>query len=197
MAIPTRIEAAAILRSLKPKDTLLTHSAVTGEIAAFICAAMVRRGVAVNSTLAETAALLHDVDKALPAGHPVRKLGHGIGGAKWLTDRGYQEIAVAVANHSVGFLAAAASYDEYAQGTGLEGLIVAYADKRALQDLVSLDVRFARWQKRYPDSESLPIALERAREMERDICSRAGIEPDGVQRLAWVDDALKQAAKAA
>ena len=56
---------------------------------------------------------------------------------------------------------------------------------------------FARWQKRYPDSETLPVALERARDMERDICAQAGIAADEVQRLPWVDDALKQAARAA
>ncbi len=151
----------------------------------------------VNTELAETAALLHDVDKALPRGHALRRLGHGTGGAEWLRTNGYDDLGTAVANHPVGVLAAAESYDEFAQRVGLEGCIVALADKRALQEVVSLDVRFDRWRRRYPDSETLPVALGRAREMERDICAMAGIAADEVQRLAWVDDALKQAARAA
>jgi putative nucleotidyltransferase with HDIG domain len=194
MAIPSRSEAAALLRGLDPNDKLMAHSTAVGEVAAFLCSGMISRGVEVDVDLVETAAFLHDVDKALPQGHEVRKLGHGIGGAKWLTDLGYEELAIAVANHPVGFLAAADSYDEYAQKVGFEGLIVAYADKRALQEIVSLDARFDRWARRYPDSETLPVARERARLLERDVCEAAGVDPDEVGRLSWVAAALREAA---
>lgn len=155
---------------------------------------MVRRGVDIDATLAETAAFLHDVDKALPQGHPVRALGHGIGGAKWLTDKGYEEVAIPVANHPVGFLAAADSYEAYAEMVGLEGLVVAYADKRALQEMVTLDARFDRWARRYPDSPMLPVARERAHLLERDVCAAAGLAPDEIERLPWVAAALREAA---
>jgi len=158
---------------------------------------MTRQGVAVNAPLAETAALLHDLDKALPRGHKLRKLGHGAGGAEWLRSNDNEELAIAVANHPVGILAAAATYEEFAQRVGLEGCIVALADKRALQDTVSLDARFDRWYRRYPGSEMLQQGHARARDLERDICARAGIAPNEVQRLAWVDEAFEQAKRAA
>jgi putative nucleotidyltransferase with HDIG domain len=194
MSIPSRSEAAAILRGLEPNEKLMAHSTAVGEIAAFICAAMERRGVAVDTALAEAAALLHDLDKALPQGHPIRALGHGYGGAAWLTERGHAEIATAVRDHPVGRLAEVDSYAEYARKVGIEGCIVAYADKRALQDIVSLDARFDRWQRRYPDSETLPIARERALELEREVCEAAGLAPDEIERLPWVAAALREAA---
>ena len=139
MAIPTRIEAAAILRSLKPKDTLLTHSAVTGEIAAFICAAMVRRGVAVNSTLAETAALLHDVDKALPSRPSGAQARPRHGGAEWLTDAATTSLRSRWPTIRSGFLAAAASYDEYAAGHRAGRLDRGLRRQASAAGLVSLD----------------------------------------------------------
>lgn len=183
-----------LLNGLAPSEKLLNHSAAVAEIAAFICAAMTRRGVALNTPLVESAALLHDIDKALPAGDAYRALGHGTGGAAWLRANGYGELADVVAPHPVYVLGEAASYDAWAAAASLEARIVAYADKRAIQDLVRLDERFERWYGRYPDSAMLPVAHERARQLEREICAAAGIELDEVRRLAWVDDAMRAAA---
>lgn len=144
-----------------------------------------------NTPLAESAALLHDIDKALPAGDSHRALGHGTGGAAWLRANGWAELADLVAQHPVYVLGDATGYDAWAAEAGLEGRIVAYADKRAIEDLVSLDERFERWYRRYPESAMLSLAHERARQLERDLCALAGVTPDGVARLAWVDDAMR------
>ena len=50
------------------------------EIAAFLAERMAGRGVAVDRALVESAALLHDLDKALPETDPLRRLGHGHAG---------------------------------------------------------------------------------------------------------------------
>ena len=152
---------------------------------------MTARGVAVDTAVAESAALLHDLDKALPAGDSYRALGHGAGGAAWLSDHGLGEIADVVAAHPVYLMGNATSYEEWATTTTLEARLVAYADKRALQDLVSLDQRFERWQRRYPDSPMEPVAHERARRLERELCQLAGVEPAAVKRLPWVADAMR------
>ncbi len=151
-------------------------------------------GVTFNPTLAEGAALLHDLDKALPAGDPYRAMGHGAGGAAWLRDHDLAELADAVASHPVFVLGEAESYESWAATTTLEARLVAYADKRALQDLVSLDERFARWQRRYPDNPMEPVAYERVRRLERELCGLAGITPSEVRRLAWVAHAMGKAA---
>ena len=35
MAIPSRVEAVAVLRALKPSDKLFNHCSIVGEVAAF------------------------------------------------------------------------------------------------------------------------------------------------------------------
>jgi uncharacterized domain HDIG len=194
MSVPTRTQAAAILRDLAPSEKLLNHSAAVAEVCAFLCAALTRQGVALNSDLAESAALLHDLDKALPAGDPYRAMGHGTGGAAWLRDHDLAELADAVASHPVYVLGNAESYEVWATATSLEARLVAYSDKRAIQDLVSLHDRFERWNRRYPGNAMEPIAHKRARRLEREICAAAGISRDEVARLPWVNEALRQAA---
>ena len=194
MSVPSREQAAAILRDLAPNEKLLNHSAAVAEVCAFLCTAMSARGVELDARLAEGAALLHDLDKALPAGDSYRALGHGAGGAAWLRDHDLAELADAVTAHPVWVLGKAESYEVWAAATSLEARLVAYADKRALQDLVSLDARFERWHRRYPDSPMEPVAYERAQRLERELCTLAGVAPDEVARLPWVDEALRRAA---
>lgn len=196
MSIPSRVEAAAILRGLEPTGRLLAHSAAVAEVCSFLCAALVGRRVAVNTPLAEAAALLHDLDKALPPDDPVMALGHGAAGAEWVRRHGHAELADAIAHHPVMTLTDERGYEAWAGKAGLEGRVVAYADKRALKDVVTLDERFERWFRRYPDSPLMGLAHERARRLEQEICAAAGIEPADVRRLAWVDDALSAVAAA-
>ena len=86
--------------------------------------------------LVEAAALLHDVDKALPADDPARALPHGDGSAAWLTRQGHPELARAVASHPVTRLARRrARTGAGRRSRRREERIVAYADKRAGQRL--------------------------------------------------------------
>lgn len=185
------MEAARILVDLRTPDRLLNHSAAVGEIAAFIAGAIRRRGGEINVSVVETSALLHDLDKALPTDDPLKPLGHGDAGAAWLRDHGYDDLAPAVGCHPVMRLADEERYSACVVRGSIEQKVVAYADKRAIQDLVSLDQRFERWQARNPDSGSLSVALERARLLEQEVCAAARITPEDVRRLEWVGDALR------
>jgi putative nucleotidyltransferase with HDIG domain len=193
MSVPTRPEAAALLARLVTKQKLINHLSASAEVCAFMCAALKERGAEVNSDLAESATLLHDIDKALRPDDPYRKHGHGAGGAQWLIDHGHEELADAVRDHPVNVIANAESYKSWAATQSLEARLVAFADKRALQDIVSLDERFERWFKRYPDSPIEPIAYERFQRLERELCEMAGVTPDEVERLPWVEAALRKA----
>jgi HD superfamily phosphodiesterase len=155
---------------------------------------MIRRGVAVDAALVETAALLHDVDKMLPKDDPLKALAHGAAGAEWLRQRDHAELAPAVASHPVMALGTAPSYEDWATAAGLAGQIVTYADKRARQELITLDDRFARWHERYPDSPDLDTAHERARRLELEMCELAGVRPEDVRLNAWVSQALSATA---
>ena len=191
MAIPSRDEAARILRSLNPPDWHLAHSAAVGDVAAFLAANIEEQGHAINRSLCEAAALLHDVDKALLKTDPLKALGHADAGAQWLSDNGYGELSVAVAAHPVTKLADDEYYEIWTLSATVEERVVAYADKRAMQDLSSMDDRFKRWVEKHGDTKVMRVARKRAEILETSLCEVAGVTPDEVERLRWAEDALK------
>ena len=196
MTVPDRIEAARLMRSLEPPDWLLRHSRAVAEVAAFLAARTAQRGVRVDRRLAETAAFLHDSDKALAPDDPLRGLGHGHGSARWLELRGYPDLGTAVEHHPVTRLRDGDWFDTWLEASRAEDRIVAYADKRARQRLVSLDERFRGWRRRHPvkwDDDAVREVRRRAERLERAVCEAAGIRPAEVRRLAWTGAALRAA----
>jgi len=193
MAVPTRSEALLLLMSTHPAPRLLKHMTVVAEVASFLAYRATRAGVVVDRRLAETAALLHDVDKALPPGHQLRTLGHGKAGAVWLSQAGHPELARTLMAHPVSRLTDADAATWISQGP-LEERIVTYADKRATQRVVSLEQRFERWRRKHPEyRDQLDRALAMACRLETDLCATIGIEATDVERLRWVDDAMARA----
>ncbi len=143
--------------------------------------------------MVETAALLHDIDKALPYDHPLRALGHGNAGAAWLSEAGHPELAPTLRAHPVTRLSEAAAA-EWVVNAPLEERVVAYADKRATQRVVSLDQRFDQWMRKHPRyAERLAEALVMARTLEAGVCAVVGVRADEIERLRWVDDAMARA----
>lgn len=206
MTVPGRVDAASLLLSLDPPTWFLRHARAVGEVAACLAARIEAQGVAVDRRLVEAAALLHDVDKVLPADDPARALPHGEGSASWLTRQGHPELARAVANHPVTKLLDGEHYRRWAAFATREERIVAYADKRAGQRLGSMDARFAEWRRRFPridtggdrrmaglDDEGLRIVRARAERLEADVCRAAGIAPAEVRRLRWTGTAFRAA----
>ena len=201
--MPGRVEAASLLLSLDPPDWFVRHARAVAEVAAWLAARIDKRGVAVDRRLVEAAALLHDADKALPAGDPARGLPHGEGSAGWLTRAGHAELARAVAGHPVTRLLDGEAYRRWSAFASREERIVAYADKRAGQRLESMDARFESWRRRYGRSKpNGPSAARddawravraRAGRLETDVCRAAGIDPGEVRRLAWTGAALRAA----
>jgi predicted hydrolase (HD superfamily) len=195
VAIPTRQQAVAIILDLHASPRLLRHVCAVADVAAFLAARTAARGQPVDRRLAETAALLHDVDKLFPSGDPRRAGGHGVAGARWLTEQGWAELAGPVAAHPVGRLL------DHEEGTTawlaaapLETLIVAYADKRAAQGLEPMAARFARWRQDHPDRDgSLGRAWGIALQLERHVCAAAGVTPGTVGRLRWAPQAVARA----
>jgi putative nucleotidyltransferase with HDIG domain len=187
VTVPSREDAARILIELDPPDWLFTHSVAVAEVAAFLAERLRDRGHDLLPDLAETAALLHDVDKTPPLRDLRKRLGHGWAGAAWLTTRGHGELAAAVANHPATRLSDAAAFTRWLADASWAAKVVAYADKRAEQDLVSMGERFATWQARHPERAEL-IARGRAlaETLERQVCDAAAIAPASVERLAWV-----------
>lgn len=194
MTVPSRSEAASLLLSLDPPAWHVLHSRAVGEVAGWLAAAAERAGRPVDRRLVEAAALLHDVDKILPKDDPASALGHGFASAAWLARRGHPELGPAVAAHPVTRLAAAEGEHWLAMATP-EERIVAYADKRARRQIVSMAARFARWARR---RDALSPALGgtvwlRAQRLEAEVCAFAGTRPEAVGRLRWTGPALAAA----
>ena len=180
--------------STAPSARLLQHVTVVAEVASFLAFRAAQAGLAVDRRLVETAALLHDIDKALPADHPLRSLGHGRAGAAWLREAGHAELARPVAAHPVMQLDEPACPPTGSASAPLEDRIVCYADKRATQRVVSLEQRFGRWQRKHPEyADRLAETLVMARRLESEVCGSIGVRPEAVERLRWVDDALARA----
>lgn len=196
VSIPGRVEAAAILLSLDPPAWFVRHSRAVAEVAGWLGRRIAASGISIDRSLVEAAALLHDVDKVLPADDPARRLPHGDGSADWLTRRGHPELARAVANHPVTRLGDEERYRRWAAFASREERIVAYADKRAMQRLVPLPARFARWERRHGDGwdeRTRRLVRARAERLEADVCQAAGVRPDEVRRLSWTGRALRHA----
>lgn len=198
MSVPSRAEAAAILLELDPPPWLIAHSAAVAEIAAHLAERIAERGTKVNAELVEAAALLHDVDKTRPLAGLRDALDHGAAGAAWLAGRGHAELGPPVANHPATRLADDAHYAAWTKTGTLEEQIVAYADKRAMQDLVEMDARYDEWLRRFPtEADTTRLGRQRAQALEQRVCGLAGIHPGEVRRLGWVDAALTAARSAA
>lgn len=188
------MDAARILLSFDPPAWHLTHVGAVAEVAAFIAQQTERRGIHVDRSLVEAAALLHDIDKLFPEDDPLLELGHGEAGARWLTRHGFAELARPVAAHPVTRLFDAERYGRWSGVASREERIVAYSDKRAGQQLESLAARFAGWESRYPsDTDVLRRARARGERLEREVCETAGVSPLAVHRLRWVTSALAAA----
>jgi len=193
MAVPTRTEALSLLMSTSPSPRLLQHMVVVAEVAAFLAYRGSRAGLTVDRRLVETAALLHDVDKALPPDHPLKNLGHGPAGAEWLIQAGHAELARALIAHPVTRFTDSDA-ETWVSEAPLEERIVTYADKRATQRVVSLEQRFDRWRRKHPEYRiQLDRAFAVAQLLESTLCSAIGIRATDVERLRWVDDAMARA----
>ena len=196
MAIPSRPDAARLLRTLEPPAWFLRHACAVADVAGWLAARAEAAGRPVDRALVEAAALLHDVDKlavdVTPAG-----LRHGEGSAAWLEAHGMAELAAVVRDHPVTRLAEP-GFASWSRTATLEARIVAYADKRAGQRLEPMAERFAAWRRRYPvgwDEVARALVERRALELERETCAAAGVDPTAVRRLRWSRRALREAAR--
>jgi len=197
MTVPSRAEAARLLLSLDPPGWHLRHSRAVGEVAGWLALRIAERHP-IDRSLAEAAALLHDVDKAMPKSARPGGGGHGEAGGAWLVAHGHPELLEAVSLHPVTRLAQPDGWSRLERAS-IEARVVAYADKRAQQRLVSMAARFARWDRRHPDGWTRGVRTEvwrRAQALEDQICALAGCAPDDVGRLGWTAAAMAAARNA-
>jgi hypothetical protein len=198
-----------LLLSLDPPKWHLRHSRAVAETAGWLALRAHSAGRSLDRRLVEAAALLHDVDKLDRVKPQVAGLAHADGSADWLARRGCPELGPVIVGHPVTRLADVDWFERWIGSASIEALIVAYADKRAGQNLESMAERFASWERRYPPAREATHARSawtvrtlaevrgRSEEIERRVCRLAGVVPEDVRRLEWTGRAIAAARKRA
>ena len=144
MTVPGRVEAARLLWSLDPPVWFVRHVTAVAEVASWLALRASQRGIAVDRRIVESAALLHDVDKtkagrATVPGIPSRRRLGRVADRRRCRGARRRRPRRPVTRLVDERVAARVL------GAPLEVRLVAYADKRAQQRLVSMDQRFATW----------------------------------------------------
>ena len=181
MAIPHLDSAEAILASYGLPDGIVVHSRGVSRVATTAAGLLAEAGIPVDADLVAVAALLHDIDKL-----ESRRTGeaHGIVGARWLTDAGWEELAMPVASHPIGCL-----LDDERYPRGWPSVLVSIADRHVTDRFVTVDERVDDLLARYPDDATLiELARRPAHALERELADVVGIGTDDLVarlRAGW------------
>jgi len=135
--IPTPDQCRKLFDRFNLPSVKRIHVTEVARVAVFLAQKLKAAGEDVNVALVEAAALLHDIDKAVP-----KKAGerHPDTGVRLLTDLGLTEVATIVRSHSVHSI-----LDEAARPKSWEAKCVYLADKMVKHELVGIEHRFDLW----------------------------------------------------
>jgi putative nucleotidyltransferase with HDIG domain len=159
----------------------VVHSRGVSRVATAAAGLLAEAGIPIDANLVAVAALLHDIDKL-----ESRRTGeaHGIVGARWLTDAGWEELAMPVASHPIGCL-----LDDERYPRGWPSVLVSIADRHVTDRFVTVDERVDDLLARYPDDATLiELARRPAHALERELADVVGIGTDDLVarlRTGW------------
>lgn len=140
MNIPSKIECFKLIKKMAMMDHIIDHSIMVSNVALFLSIKLKKYSPGLDSRLATSAALLHDITKT--RSFDTNEI-HSETGGKMLTKLGYPEVGDIIRQHVV--------LDSYKNDSPVsEQEIVNYSDKRVLHDeLVSLSQRLEYIKVRY------------------------------------------------
>ena len=176
MNIPTERQCFELLEKYKVPGNVVKHSMLVDMVAMHIGKKMAEKGVPINLRLLHAAALLHDIAKIQCLGK--KEMDHAAEGRLLLEKEGFPEVGAVVETHMLSDIT-------NNKTTTWERKILNYADKRAGDNIVSLEKRFAYIRKRYGKKFAADIdAAEPAlKELEKEIFSLIGEKPDSVEKI--------------
>lgn len=181
MALPTRVEAEQLLASFELPEGIVTHARGVSRVAAEAARLLAAEGIEVDPELVAIAALLHDVDKLQTRDDGTE---HGLLAGRWVTERGWPELAGPIASHPIFCL-----LDPSRAPQGWAARAVAVADRHVAQRFVSIEERIDEQAARYPEFRAeLDASRAPAHAMEAELATAAGLSMDElVARLrnAW------------
>jgi len=140
MNIPSKKECFSLIKKMNMMDHIIDHSIMVSNVALFLTLKLKKYSPNLNSRLATSAALLHDITKTRSFD---TKESHSQTGGLMLTKLGYPEVGDIIRQHVI--------LDSYeADSPVSEQEIVNYSDKRILHDkVVSLNQRLEYIKKKY------------------------------------------------
>lgn len=143
--IPTRDQCAFLFGKYKLPSVKRIHVEKVAKVALYLASKLEVQGIFTNTLLIEAAALLHDIDKAIPKKEGER---HPDTAVRVLLELGFAEVAEIVKKHSVHCI-----LDSKLTPTTWEEKIVFLADKMVKHEFIGVEARFRLWY-----SENLPEA---------------------------------------
>jgi len=178
--IPTKQQVRALWDTHRLPEEKRTHcTLVAGLAVGFARALMHREHCAVDIPLLEAAALLHDIDKAVPRLPGER---HPDTAVRILREAGMGEVADVVRRHP---LHAVLHAD--IMPTSTEEQLLYLSDKMVKNDIITVDKRFELWRDENlpPDAVAvLDAAYPEVKALEREYLRRAGIKAEDAGMLA-------------
>ncbi|NOX33870.1 MAG: HDIG domain-containing protein [Deltaproteobacteria bacterium] len=140
MNIPTKKECFKLIKKMDMMDHIIDHSIMVSNIALFLSQKLKKYSKNIDTRLATSAALLHDITKT--RSFDTKEI-HSETGGLMLTELGYPEVGDIIRQHVI--------LDSYKNDSPVsEQEIVNYSDKRVLHErIVSLNKRLEYIKQRY------------------------------------------------
>ena len=183
--IPTAPQITALwdLHNLPPVKR--NHCMLVARVAVWFAHRIIKEEaeVVINIPLLESAALLHDIDKAvqkLPHEH------HPDTGVRLLSEAGFTEVADLVKTHPLH-----AILDQSIAPKTIEQKLLYLSDKMVKHSIITVDERFALWRHENLPKEAeqiLDASYPKVKALEAEICARIHIAPEDVSKLANIPE---------
>lgn len=191
MKIPEKKECFNLIKQTDMMDHIIDHSIMVSNVALFLSLKLKKFSPNLDSRLATSAALLHDITKT--RSFDTKEI-HSETGGQMLTQLGYPEVGDIIRQHVI--------LDSYETDSHIsEPEIVNYSDKRVLHDkVVSLKERLEYIKIKYGDrkefKENIQMMWENTVNLEKKIFSRLDITPrqlsecmtQEIKKKDWLSD---------
>lgn len=173
MNILSRTECFKLIKTMDMMDHIIDHSVMVTNVTFSLCLQLKKKIPHINTELATSAALLHDITKTRSF---YTKENHSETGGSLLTDMGYPEVGSIIRQHVI--------LDSYIPDSPVsEQEIVNYSDKRVLHDkVVPLDERLEYIRLRYGKTvefeSRVRLMIQNTLNLENKIFLHLDITPD-------------------
>lgn len=178
--IPTEEQVKALWNTCHLPEKKRLHVTLVARVAVYLAQQINEvTNLQINKNLLQAAALLHDIDKAVPK-LPGEQ--HPDTAVRILEEEGMSEVAAVVKTHSLH-----AILDPKLTPSTWEQKLLYLADKMVKYEIITVDKRFALWQKEdlSPDAVGiLDASYPLVKNMEKEIFDLLGVDAAAVAKLA-------------